>query len=73
LKVWRIENVQLELQFDRRTSGVLCLESWVNVGALASYNKIQDVCSRGYYLPEDGTGLSFKTGHVAIDFAPAGM
>ena len=72
LKVWRVENAQLELQFERRTSGILCLESWVNVGALESYNKIQDVCSRGYYLPEDGSGLKLKTGHVAIEHPPAG-
>ena len=72
LKVWRVENPHLTLQFDRRTASLLCLESWVNVGALPSYNKIQDVCNRGYYLPEDGSGLTFKTGHITLDHPPSG-
>ena len=55
----------MNIQFERRVQGKLKLESWVDVSTLdPRVNPVQDVCSRGFHVPEDGRGLEFNVGNI---------
>lgn len=71
MKAWKVSNPHLSMQFERRTSNTLCLESWVDAAKLSKMNHLQDVCSRGFHMPESGKGLTFHTGKIHIDHPPA--
>ncbi len=73
LAIWTIGNPHLNIQFERRTQGKLKLDSWVDVSLLDQrLNPVQDVCSRGFHLPEDGKGLEFTVGNIKFQPGSSG-
>ena len=64
----------MNIQFERRTAGKLVLDSFVDIGGLdPAMNPIQEVCSRGFHLPEDGAGLEFPVGNIELPLDAPGM
>ena len=43
------------------------MDSWVDVNTLDENNAIQDVCKRGFQMPDNGQGMVFTTGNIAFD------
>ena len=46
--------------------GRLVVDSWVAVPSLDTHNSVVDVCSRGFKLPLDGSGMLFRTGDMDL-------
>lgn len=67
VSIWSIANPHVSLAFERASAGLLCLDCWVDVTALDENNAIQDVCKRGFVMPESGDGLPFLTGNIRFD------
>ncbi|KAA0171071.1 hypothetical protein FNF28_01076 [Cafeteria roenbergensis] len=64
---WFVETPSLRAKYERQTStGGLELPSWVDVDALPAHNPVQEVCARGFRMPEDGGGLSFHSGNIDL-------
>uniref|UniRef100_A0A0G4FGV3 B box-type domain-containing protein n=1 Tax=Chromera velia CCMP2878 TaxID=1169474 RepID=A0A0G4FGV3_9ALVE len=55
---WSISVPEVSSLFERRNRGSLVLHSWVDTGALTSDNTIQDVCRRGFRVPQSGLRVS---------------
>lgn len=65
--IWRVETPSLRVKYERQIrSGGLELPSWVDVDALPAINPVQDVCTRGFRAPDDGSGLSFASGVINL-------
>jgi hypothetical protein len=67
ISVWSISNPSLTVGFERRAANLLALDSWVDINALDDSNPIQEVCKRGFHLPENGEGLVLSTGNIRFD------
>ncbi len=65
--MWSISNPHLSLAFERRTGGLLTVDCWVDVNKLDDYNTVQDVCKRGFHMPDNNQGLVFETGNIKFD------
>lgn len=65
--VWSVNNPHLSVQFERKGQALLQLDSWVDVNGLDDSNAVQDVCKRGFQLPESGEGMVFPTGNIRFD------
>jgi hypothetical protein len=67
LEIWKIENLDLSFRYDRRTTNMLKLASWMNSNALVNDNTIESVCNRGYSFARTlNNGMEFSNG--VIDF-----
>lgn len=67
MHAWFVETPSLRAKYERQTStGGLELPSWVDVDALPAHNPVQEVCARGFRMPEDGGGLSFHSGNIDL-------
>lgn len=67
INAWTIANPHLNVQYERRSSGLLAVDCWVDMTMLDAANPIQDVCKRGFVVPDGGDGLLFTTGNMAFD------
>ena len=67
VSAWSISNPSLNIQYERKAQSLLSLDCWVDIAALGPENPIQDVCKRGFVMPEDGQGLPFLTGNIKVD------
>jgi hypothetical protein len=64
IAVWSVNNPHLTVAFERRAQGLLSVDCWVNISQLDMNNPIQDICKRGFTMPEAGEGLPFATGNL---------
>ncbi len=64
---WSINNPHLTVMYERRSAGMLSVDCWVDISSLDARNPVQEVCKRGFYLPESGEGLPFVTGNLSLD------
>lgn len=63
--VWKIENMELQFKYERRSSGMLRLNGWLNCEHLTLENSLEQVTSRGfYYDPNKSRGMEFPTGII---------
>lgn len=67
INAWTIANPHLNVQYERRSAGLLAVDCWVDMATLDASNPIQDVCKRGFLAPDSGDGLLFTTGNIAFD------
>ena len=73
LAVWSIGNPHLNIQFERRVGAKLTLDSWVDVASLdTTLNPLQDVTTRGFRVPADGTGALFRVGNIKFESDASG-
>lgn len=54
VSAWSITNSHLSVMYERRASGMLSVDCWLDINALDGRNPIQEVCKRGFYVPESG-------------------
>lgn len=67
LEVWKIDNPDLNYKYERKSSGMLRLQSFVSADTLSSENTVEAVCSRGYYLGVGpNAGALFTTGVINL-------
>jgi hypothetical protein len=50
LSVWKIINPELQYRFERRSSGMLRLQSWYNADLCVEQNSLENVCSGGFQI-----------------------
>lgn len=72
VSAWSITNSHLSVMYERRASGMLSVDCWLDINALDGRNPIQEVCKRGFYVPESGEGLPFTTGNIRFDMEGSG-
>lgn len=70
IAAWSISNPHLSVQYERRAQGMLAVDCWVDINSLDESNPVQEVCKRGFHMPDTGSGLDFSTGNIRLD--PAG-
>ena len=65
ITVWKIENMELQYKYERRSSGMLRLNGWMNCEQLSTENSLELVSSRGFYFdPSKVRGIEFPTGII---------
>jgi hypothetical protein len=63
--VWKIENMELQYKYERRSSGMLRLSGWMNCEQLSHDNSLEQLSTRGfYYDPAKLRGMEFPTGII---------
>eukprot|EP00753_Platysulcus_tardus_P020567 PLAT8228.1.p1 GENE.PLAT8228.1~~PLAT8228.1.p1 ORF type:complete len:1035 (+),score=520.69 PLAT8228.1:50-3154(+) len=67
LNVWAVANPHLTMQHEKRSAGLLSLDTWVDVGGLGDYNSLSEVIQRGFHFPPTGEGMVFETGNLRPD------
>jgi hypothetical protein len=72
VRVWKVDNPHLTVQFEKRTQDMLCLDSWVDATSLSEQNSVQNVFSRGFKFPSSGEGMGFASGNLQLDPANGG-
>ena len=66
VRVWKVENPHLAVQFQKRTAGMLVLDAWVDATSLGEQNAVQSVFSRGFKFPASGAGMGFTHGNCHL-------
>jgi hypothetical protein len=67
LEVWKIDNPDLNYKFERKSSGMMRLQSLVSTENMSSENSVEAICSRGYYLGlGQSAGALFTTGLINL-------
>ncbi len=73
INIWSINSPALNVQFERRAGSLLTLDSWVDVNTIDDeHNPLQEVCRRGFHVPDASQGLTFSVGNVKFDGAVPG-
>jgi len=68
VNAWGISNPHLNVQYERRSQGLLAVDCWVDITTLDPVsNPIQEVCKRGFQMPDTGEGIVFHTGNITFD------
>ena len=62
LKIWTINNPNLSVKFDKKTNGLLVLDSWVPTTMLKGENSLETVCERGFRFQNKTEGFVFNIG-----------
>ena len=68
ISIWKIDNPYLSQSFEKRrkqgrsSGNMLSLDCWCDASDLSQENSLQDVCQRGFTIPQDCVGLSFTHG-----------
>jgi hypothetical protein len=62
IEIWKIENNELKIRYERRGGNSLKIISLDDATALGNENSIQDVCSRGFVFRSPPGGKVFTTG-----------
>ena len=44
VNIWKVDNPNANVSFDRRTANMLTLDCWVDCGSLDDSNSMDDVC-----------------------------
>lgn len=75
LDVWSIGNPEVTIKFERSTSGLAKVDSWVDADREldASFNPLHEVCRRGITFPSEAGGMAFSTGEVELVQNAEGM
>jgi hypothetical protein len=66
VRVWKVDNPHLAVQFEKRTANMLCLDAWVDATSLTEQNSVQNVFSRGFKFPSSGEGMRFTNGNISL-------
>lgn len=65
LSVWKIENMELNYKYERRSNGMLRLTGWQNAESLSGENSLEQICARGFHFdPALAKGLTLATGII---------
>eukprot|EP00944_MAST-04C_sp_MAST-4C-sp1_P006785 g6785.t1 len=67
LKIWSIDNPNLTVKFDKKTNGLLVLDSWVPTSVLTGENSIESICKRGFTFENELHGFPFQSGALKPD------
>jgi len=67
VNIWKVDNPNANVTFERRTANMLTLDCWTDCGDLDSSNRMDDVCRRGFLFPANGLGLPFHHGNIVLD------
>ena len=67
VEVWKVENLDLNYQYQQRTKNMMKLASWIDHKSLdATTNSLEMICERGFEFDGDttkqGQGMTFSTG-----------
>lgn len=64
-QMWSISSPHLINQFEKASENLLVLDSWVDVSQLSEDNRIEEMCARGFNIPNKG--LVFQIGSLKLD------
>ncbi|CAG9322258.1 unnamed protein product [Blepharisma stoltei] len=67
-QIWSVASAHQAINFDKRTQGVLVLDSWIDTSSLDENNRLEDVCSKGFKCPPGG--VYFRIGNVQLANGP---
>ena len=67
LKIWSIDNPNLTVKFDKKTNGLLVLDSWVPTSVLTGENSVESICKRGFTFENELHGFPFQAGALKPD------
>ena len=62
IEIWKIENSELKIRYERRGGNSLKIVALDDATALGNENSIQDVCARGFVFRSPPGGKVFTTG-----------
>eukprot|EP01112_Ceratiomyxa_fruticulosa_P001217 TRINITY_DN1121_c0_g2_i1.p1 TRINITY_DN1121_c0_g2~~TRINITY_DN1121_c0_g2_i1.p1 ORF type:complete len:764 (-),score=147.66 TRINITY_DN1121_c0_g2_i1:176-2467(-) len=62
--VWSLASPHVTIQFERRVTGLLVLDSWVEAARLHDHNSVADLAQRGFKFPPQG--MVFPTGSILL-------
>ena len=63
LEIWKIENVNTFLKFERRSSNMLTLPCWLSESSFDSTNTVHNICTKGFNCKDSiGGGIAFFHG-----------
>lgn len=62
--MWSIAHPHMSLNFEKRTKGLLVLDSWVEKNLLEENLRFEKICQKGFEF--NGKGLVFPTGHIKL-------
>lgn len=65
--VWKIDNPELIVGFEKRARSMLTLSAFVDSSSLDARNSLFEVCRRGFLFPTTGNGIVFTHGNVEGD------
>jgi hypothetical protein len=65
VEIWKIDNLELKAQFEKRTTNLMKLTSWSNSELFSNIdNSVQHICARGFTFPKHG--MQFDTGVIDL-------
>jgi hypothetical protein len=67
LKIWTLANPNLSVKFDKKTDGLLVLDSWVPTSVLKGENSLESICERGFAFQNEKYGYPFNVGSFKMD------
>ena len=62
--MWKIDNPELIVGFEKRARSLLTLTTFVDSASLDARNSLFEVCRRGFLFPTNGNGMVFTHGNV---------
>lgn len=65
IEIWKIENPELFLKFEKASSSLLKVTSWTVVESLTPANSLHSICSFGFKFPPGG--MLFSTGNQDLN------
>jgi hypothetical protein len=64
-EVWKLENLDASLQFERKMKPLLKVASWIRTSTLSHENNIENLSQRGFVFSQQD-GMTFSTGNIAL-------
>jgi hypothetical protein len=64
-EVWKLENLDNSLQFEKKMKSLLKVASWIRTSSLTHENNIENLSKRGFVFPQQD-GMTFPTGNIDL-------
>lgn len=61
IEIWKIEQSEINVRYDRKTSNLLKLGSWVSAEDLGKGNTLHDISTRGFTFSNGGMQFTGKS------------
>lgn len=62
--VWSVYSAHLALNFEKLSQNTLVHDSWIDTATLSDENRVDEVCGKGFKVPQ--AGLVFSVGTIKL-------
>ena len=64
--LWKVENVEEALKFERKFGNLLKVSTWLKSSDLGFENNIENLTKRGLVFPKQSNGMKVSTGRIDL-------